>query len=92
MRARRIVTAQGIAYAYRDRDQCLRRLWVISENSPDEVYQELERIWRLIGYVDIYQRRIPVDCATRAATPLTGSAWPRSMPTSSVNGSNRFAK
>ena len=38
MRAKHIVTAQGIAYAYRDRDQFLRRLWVISENSPDELY------------------------------------------------------
>jgi hypothetical protein len=43
MKARRIITAQGIAYAYQDRDQFQRRLWVISENSPDELYQELER-------------------------------------------------
>jgi hypothetical protein len=47
MRAKRIFTAQGIAYRYLDRDGFSRRLWVISENSPDELYQELERIRRL---------------------------------------------
>jgi hypothetical protein len=49
MRARRILTPQGTAYQYRDRDQFLRRLWVLSETSPDEVYQELERINRICG-------------------------------------------
>ena len=62
MKARRIITAQGVAYAYRDRDQFLRRLWVISENSPDELYQELERIRRLLG-VDICKSRFPINRA-----------------------------
>ena len=49
MKARRIITAQGIAYAYLERDQCQCRVWVIKENSPDEVYQEIERIRRLLN-------------------------------------------
>jgi hypothetical protein len=58
MKARRIITAEGIAYAYRDRDQCLRRLWVIDDNTPDALYQHLEQIWRLLGYVDIHDRKL----------------------------------
>jgi hypothetical protein len=76
MKAKRIITAQGVAYAYQDRDQFQRRLWVISENSPDELYQELERIRRLIG-VDFCEGWISVDCAALSATTLAGGAWPR---------------
>jgi hypothetical protein len=65
MRARRIFTAQGTAYRYLDRDGFSRRLWVVSENSPVELYQELERLWRLIGYVDIHQGRISCTQATQ---------------------------
>jgi hypothetical protein len=71
MRARRIFTAQGIAYAYRDRDQTMRRLWVISDNSPDELYQHLEQIRRLLN-VDIRKSRLSVDQTTSQSARHAG--------------------
>jgi hypothetical protein len=52
MRARRLYkklyTSEGPAYAYWDKDGMPRRLWVVTEDSPTELYQCLEKIWRCV--------------------------------------------